>query len=215
MLASMTDTKNGVKMRAWWSYRQGLDGALAGALPAAVLEGVGWARSVGGAGPYLTLFSRSGIGRPAADAAVEAMEIHELPSARGCTYVLPARDFALGLKVGQGFGNDSEMKVARKLGVTDREIDKLCSAIIKILGKGPLEPAALREETGGAARSLGPEGKKKGLTTTLPLALGKLQSSGEIRRIPVNRRLDQQRYRYALWRPNPLAKFKLSSEEAY
>src|ERR1700674_1246961 len=124
----MSGSGNSVKMRAWWSYRQGLDGALAGASAAALLERGGWARSVGGAGPYLTLFSRSGISREAADAAVAGLEIHELPSARGCTYVLPARDFALGLKVGQGLGKQSDMKVARKLGVTDREIDKLCGA---------------------------------------------------------------------------------------
>src|SRR5262249_16802348 len=62
-------------------------------------------------------------------------------------------------------------------------------------------------------RSLGEEGKKKGLSTTLPLALGKLQSLGEIRRVPLNGRLDQQRFRYTLWRPNPLIGFRLSAEE--
>ncbi|HXO43688.1 MAG TPA: crosslink repair DNA glycosylase YcaQ family protein, partial [Thermoanaerobaculia bacterium] len=55
--------------------------------------------------------------------------------------------------------------------------------------------------------------KKKGLSTTLPLALGRLQSAGEIRRVPVNGRLDQQRYRYTLWRPNPLDGFGLTPEE--
>jgi hypothetical protein len=35
-----------------------------------------------------------------------------------------------------------------------------------------------------------------------------LQSRGEIRRVPTNGRLDQQRYKYALWKPNPLAKGK-------
>jgi len=64
-------------------------------------------------------------------------------------------------------------------------------------------------------RNLGEEGKRRGLTSTLPLALGRLQAEGEIRRIPANGRLDQQRYRYALWRPNPLAGCTLSSEEAY
>jgi hypothetical protein len=34
--------------------------------------------------------------------------------------------------------------------------------------KGPLDPDGLREATGKAVRNLGPEGKKKGLTTTLP-----------------------------------------------
>jgi hypothetical protein len=83
------------------------------------------------------------------------------------------------------------------------------------LENGPLDPDGLREATGKAVRNLGPEGQKKGLTTTLPVALGKLQSSGEIRRIPTNGRLDQQRYKYSLWRPNPLQDFKLSRDEAY
>jgi hypothetical protein len=199
------------KLRAWWSHKQALDGRLAGAPASSVLEKTGWARSVGGAGPYLTLFSRAGIGRDAADAAVRDLEIHELPSARGCTYVAPASDFALALKAGQSFG--SEMKTAAKLGVTQREIAKLCDLVISALTKSPLDPAELRDVLGLAVRNLGEEGKRKGLTTTLPIALGKLQAEGEIRRIPTNGRLDQQRYRYTVWRPNPLSKFKLSVEE--
>jgi hypothetical protein len=167
---------------------------------------------VGGAGPYLTLFARGATGRAEADAAVAAVQIHELPSARGCTYVLPASDYAIGLMAGQGFGNDE--KTARKLGVTDDEIARLCGAVIRALEQGPLEPDKLREAAGSAVRSLGEEGKKKGLTTTLPVALGRLQSSGEIRRVPTHGRLDQQRYRYALWRPSPLAERRLSVDEA-
>ena len=83
------------------------------------------------------------------------------------------------------------------------------------LEKGPLDPDGLREATGKAVRNLGPEGKKKGLTTTLPVALGKLQASGDIRRVPTNGRFDQQRYQYALWRPNPLRGFKLSPEQVH
>ncbi len=49
------------KLRAWWSHRQGLDGSLDGKSAAEVLERAGWARSVGGVGPYLTLFARAGI----------------------------------------------------------------------------------------------------------------------------------------------------------
>ena len=202
------------KIRAWWSHRQGLDGTLHGASAAGVLERAGWARSVGGSGPYLGLFARAGLGREAVDRALANIEIHELPSARNCTHVLPACDFALGLKVGQAFA-DNDMKVGRKLGVTDREVDQLGDSVIQALKNGPLDPDELKEAVGGAVRNLGEEGKKKGVTTTLPLALGRLQAMGEIRRIPVNGRLDQQRYRYAVWSPNPLAKFKLSEKEAY
>src|SRR5437868_2217811 len=88
------------KLRAWWAHRQGLDGSLTGRSAAEVLGRTGWARSVGGVSPYLTLFSRAGLSRESVDADVGKNQICELPSARGCTYVLPASDFALGLAVG-------------------------------------------------------------------------------------------------------------------
>jgi hypothetical protein len=134
------------------------------------------------------------------------LEIHELPSARGCTYVIPAPDFPLALAAGQPFSED-ELKVARRLAVTDKEIDTLRAAVVKALGAGPLEPDALRKKIGDAARNLGPEGAKKGLTTTLPVALGLLQAAGEIRRVPVNGRIDQQRYKYAAWKCAPSGSF--------
>jgi hypothetical protein len=192
------------RLRAWWSHRQGLDGSLAGASAAAVLARSGWARSVAGAGPYLTFHARAGLGRAAVDAAVAALLVHELPAARGCTYVVPAEDFALALRAGRGFASAGDMRAAEKLGVTPKEIDALAAKVVQAVAKGPLDPEAIRDAVGDAARSLGEAGKKKGLTTTLPLALGKLQEVGAIRRVPVNGRLDQQRYRYAPWRPGPL-----------
>lgn len=202
------------KLRAWWFHRQGLDGSLAKKTPAEVLERAGWARSVAGSGPYLTFFSRAGISREAVDAAVAELGIHELPSARACTYVLPSSDFALALRIAQEFSG-GELVVARKLGVTDAEIEKLCDAVLAALHRGPLSPDEIRDATGKAARSLGPEGTKKGLTTTLPVALGQLQVLGKIRRVPINGRLDQQRYRYTLWEPSPMDKFELSAQDSY
>lgn len=201
-------------LRSWWAHRQGLDGSLAGQSAAAVLQRTGWARSVGGVGPYLTFFSRAGLSREAVDRAVAALKVHELPVARGCTYVVPAEDFAMGLMVGRDFGG-AEMRIALKLGVTEKEIDALCAAVLKALASGPRDPDGIREATGTASRSLGEEGKKKGLTTTLPLALGRLQVRGDIRRIPVNGRLDQQRYQYARWKPNPLAAYKGTMQDAF
>ena len=160
------------------------------------------------------MFSRAGTARKAVDEAQARLQIHELPAARGCTYVVPASQFALALKAGEEFGR-AEIKVAAKLGVTDKEIDKLCDAVVKALAKGPLDPAGIREATGNASRNLGEEGKKRGLTTTLPVALGKLQAIGEIRRIPLDGTLTIQRYQYCLWRPNPLEKFKLSLDETH
>jgi hypothetical protein len=201
------------RLRAWWWHRQGLDGSLRGKAPAEILERAGWSRSVGGAAPYLTLFSRGRISREDADEAVAKLRIHELPTARGCTYVVPASDFALGLTVGREFSGD--MKSAMKLGVTEQEIDALSDAVVKALAKGPLDPDGIRDATGKASRSLGEEGKKRGLTTTLPVALGRLQTQGRIRRVPTNGRLDQQRYKYAAWSPSPLDGYRESLDASF
>lgn len=200
--------------QAWWASRQGLDGSLNGKSAADILTQTGWSRSVGGVGPYLTLFARGGLSRQDTDRAVESLQIHELPSARGCTYVVPARHFGLAVSAAREFGG-SEMRTAEKLGVTGKEIDTLCTKVLDALRSGPKDPEELRASVGSAVRNLGEAGKKKGLITTLPVALGRLQIEGEIRRIPVNGRLDQQRYRYTLWKPNPLAGVKLTPQEVH
>ncbi|MDE3196010.1 MAG: winged helix DNA-binding domain-containing protein [Acidobacteriota bacterium] len=195
------------RLRAWRAHRQGLDGSLQGRSASEILVKTGWARSVGGAAPYLTLFARGGLRRAEVDADVDAVRIHELPSARGCTYVLPGQDYALGLTVGQSFA-DGEARVALRLGVTEKEIGDLKRTVVNSLTEGPLDTEDIRSRVGPAARSLGPEGVKKGLSTTLPVALSLLQSEGEIRRVPIDGRIDGQRYRYGLWRPNPLSGLK-------
>ncbi|WP_189057566.1 DNA glycosylase AlkZ-like family protein [Longimycelium tulufanense] len=204
------------KLRAWWSHRQGLDGTLAGASAAEVLARTGWARSVGGCGPYLGLFARAGLDRRAVDEAVANLEIHELPSARGCTYVLPKQDFALGLTVGAGAPEGEIAAAAKHLDVTRAEIDELCDAIVDALQAAaePLEAAQIRQAVGDAVRNLGEAGKKRGQTTTLPMALGLLQAQGRIRRVPVNGRLDQQRFGYVAWSSSPLVEPAPDTETA-
>ncbi|MBM7783638.1 DNA glycosylase AlkZ-like family protein [Tenggerimyces flavus] len=200
------------KLRAWWGHRQGLDGSLAGASAAEVLARSGWARSGGGCAPYLTLFARAGIDREAVDKAVDGLEIHELPSVRGCVYVLSREHFALGLRVGDS-APLGDLAGAAKLGVSEKEIDELASAVVAALSAAgaPLDPKDLKTATGDLARGLGEQGRKRGLSSTMPLALGLLQAQGRIRRVPVNGRLDQQRFGYVPWSEEPS---KLDKDEA-
>jgi hypothetical protein len=189
------------KLRAWWWHRQGLDGALAGATPARVLARTGWARSVGGANPYLTLHARAGTARVEVDEAARCLAIHELPAARGCTYVVPAEHFALALQVGRT-APEADVKVLAKLGVPRDELERLGGAVLDLLGPDrALDPIQLKEELGAVVRNLGEEGRRRGQTTTLPATLGLLQARGHIRRVPVSGRLDQQRYAYTRWTP--------------
>lgn len=193
------------KLRAWWAHRQGLDGSLNGASAAEVLERTGWMRSVGGSAPYLGLFARARLDRETVDADVARLAIHELPSARGCAYLLPAADFELGLTVGAGAPAGEIAAAEKYLGVTQAEIEQLCVTVADLLDASaePLDPAAIKDAAGGAVRDLGEAGRKRGTTTTLPLALGLLQVRGDIRRVPANGRLDQQRYGYVRWTPSP------------
>jgi hypothetical protein len=201
-----TETLTAERLRAWAWHRQGLDGSLAGHRAAEVLSRAGWARSVGGANPYLTLFARAGIRREQVDADVLALRIYELPSARGCTYVLGAEDFAWALKLGKDSAD--VFRVLGRLGVDRGELTLLEEQVVHALAEAgrPLDPKQLKDELGDSVRSLGEEGKRQGASTTLPTALGLLQRDGRIRRVPANGRLDQQRYAYTLWDlpPSPL-----------
>jgi winged helix DNA-binding protein len=194
------------RLRAWAWHRQGLDGSLAGHSSAEVFARAGWARSVGGANPYLTLFARAGIRREQVDADVLALRIYELPSARGCTYVLGAEDFGWALKLGKDSAD--VFRVLGRLGVDRGELTLLEEQVLHALAEArrPLDPKQLKDELGDSVRSLGEEGKRQGASTTLPTALGLLQRDGRIRRVPANGRLDQQRYAYTLWDlpPSPL-----------
>src|SRR6476620_8629504 len=197
-------------LRAWAWHRQGLDGSLDGRTSQEALAAAGWARSVGGANPYLTRFARARIRRDQADTDVRELRIHELPTARGCTYVLGREDFDWALSLGKSA--EEAFRVLARLGVDRGEITLLEKQILHVLGEadGPLDPRQLKDELGESVRNLGEEGKKKGAATTLPTALGILQADGRIRRVPATGRLDQQRYAYEPWN---LAPSTLSDEE--
>ncbi|MGE0000874.1 MAG: crosslink repair DNA glycosylase YcaQ family protein [Fimbriimonadaceae bacterium] len=191
------------RLAAYLAHRQGLLGPKASLSPAEVLERFGWARTVGGANPYLTAFSRAGIRREEVDQALADRLVEEVPSARSCTYLLPAAEVWIGLRAAEG-GSIAEQRRGEKVGITADETEALCRAVISALEAGPLAPRGLRAVLGDQVRSLGEAGKKQGLSTNLPLALGKLQEEGKIGRVPLDGRLDNERYSYRLWVGSPL-----------
>lgn len=139
------------------------------------------------------------------DTALANLEICTLPSARGCTYTLPASHFALGLSLARAYSSREPDMAIKYLGVTQNELDLLSEAVTKVLREqGPLDSSSLRKELGDLVRSLGEEGKKRGLNNTLSVVLGPLQDSGLIRRVSSDGRLDTEKWKYAVWQDTAL-----------
>jgi hypothetical protein len=183
---------------------------------AKVLASRGWARTVGGANPYLSLFARNRATRKSVESDVASLSIHEFASARGCTYLLPAEHFQIGIKCGQGFNAESAMRSAKsKLGVTDAEVEALKEGILHALGEGPLDTAGLKEPLGSLYKNYGEAGKKLGQTTNVSLGLLALQAEAKIRRIPSDGRLDGQSYKYTLFQNAPAVDDRYPQTEAF
>ena len=204
-----------VRLRAFLSECQGLT-SFTESSNADVLKCHGWARTVGGANPYLTLFARNRTPRASVEADVASLTIHEFASARGCTYLLPAEHFQVGIKCGQGFNADSAIRAAKnKLGVTEEDIEKLKLGILAALKDGPLGASEFKEPLGDLYQNFGEAGKKIGQTTNVSLGLLVLQAEAKIRRIPNDGRLDGQSYSYCLFQKAPVVDDSYPQEEAF
>ncbi|MDX6744473.1 DNA glycosylase AlkZ-like family protein [Actinocorallia sp. A-T 12471] len=180
------------KLRAFWAARQGLDGSLDGAGPDEVLAQTGWARSVGGFNPYLTIFSRSGTGRDGTDAAVADGRICEIRTALGRTYILPEEDYGLGLRMAAPAAR-AEVDSCDDHGVPHQTLDRLISLIQDAMTDEPIEASRLD------LHGLLPDGDAGRIALGAALAL--LEASGEIRRVPIEGRLDRERHGYVRWTP--------------
>ena len=132
-----------VKFRAWVYHLQGLS-ERTNCSPREALLTSGWQRSVGGVSPYIAIHARCGASREQIDADSAALQLYELPSARGCTYVLPCDDFRVGLSAATKFGSAAGVATGRKLGVSDEEIETLKLAALVTLKSGSQSPAELK-----------------------------------------------------------------------
>lgn len=186
------------RARRAWSAGQGLETRSTDAV-AKCVAATGWLRSIGGAEPYLALVARTEKASVAAvTRALRSGALQIVPSVRGCMYVVPKAHVPLSLRVAAALGGPRLGKDLAKAGSSLDEVDGMADAILAALADAPRETRALADALPeGVVRSLGAKGKKVGLTTTLPPALRRLEFLGRVTRVPVEHRLDHERYEWA------------------
>ncbi len=177
---------------------QGLDRSLGGV--GGVLEQAGLVRTLGGIEAYLALCARDAEITPGAvHAAVESRAACVVPAARGCMYLVPARDVAACLVLADSLSSGRAAREHERAGIQPGEVEALGARVAQALAASPLTTDELRKALPeGSVRSLGEQGRKIGISSPLPAALRRLEMDGRIERSPEQHRLDNERYRWRL-----------------
>lgn len=158
----------------------------------------GWLPTGGGQLPYVALFARGKLRRKQVDAAIARGAAVEITTVRSTTMLVGADDVPLALAAGRAAFEE----VRARLEVAPGELARLGDAIVRALEHGPMDAIALRGAIDPKlVRDLGEAGRRRGFTSTLPLAMDALHVGGRVRRAPG--RLDDPRPTYATWTPSP------------
>jgi len=186
-------------LRAIWCRAHGLDGPPAANLRT-LLSRIGWVRTLGGVDAYLTMRARSPhLTADAVHAAMASGDIAVVPAARGCIYVVSGDDAPLARALARDLATRRMVRERAKAGLPDDEVARLSAAILERLSSGPATTAELRADLPeGLVRSLGPAGKKVGLSSNLPPTVRVLEFEGRIIRRSIDDRLVHEKYRWHL-----------------
>jgi hypothetical protein len=188
------------RARAHWHSRQGLAEPFPGSIGEAIAA-TGWLRTLGGADVYLAMRARRpGMKRSELDHAQESSQVQVSPAARGCIYLVPALHVPLALRIAEDQHRKKIDRELEKAGSSLKEVTERAEAVLATLqAKGALTTDALRKAAPAEAlRSLGEQGKKVGVSSTLGPSLRELEFAGKIERTLEGGRLDTERY---LWAP--------------
>lgn len=201
--------------RALWCAKQGLAPHIIDAPPVEVVKHTGWVRTLGGIDVYVAVRARCpGLRRAELDDAVARGELHVLPAARSCIYLVPERDRVMALGFAAALSRPRAERDLEKVGVGRNEIEALAALVSDALAAGPLTTAALRKALPeGAVRSLGEIGKKHGISSPLPAVLRELEFEGRIERTLEQGRLDSERYLWRMASPEHQAELQAISED--
>lgn len=179
------------------------------------IERSGYQRTLGGADAYLAVRARvPALRRGDLEALISEGQLAVTPAVRGCMYVVPRGETPLLLRIAATLSESRDARDAERAGIRPGELDDVGNAVLEELrASGPLTTDKLRRTLpDGVVRSLGDQGKKVGVSSTLPPSLRRLEFAGRISRLPVDGRLDHERYEWRIADGDLLAQAELPDD---
>jgi hypothetical protein len=166
-----------------------------------LIKSIGWIYSPGCSTPYLSLWARmpSFKSEDLNRLVFDDRKLIQMETLRGCTMLVPRDQAAVALRIRTRTFTELAKQARQQMPVTDAEMEKLKTAILRTLETGPKTSEQFHRVTPKElVRDFGPDLKRIGFTNSLSLALNLLKEEGRVIKIQSRRRLDSTEYSYAL-----------------
>jgi hypothetical protein len=182
-------------------HRQFLDHPFSSKNVLDLIRSVGWLYSPGCSTPYLSLWARMASFR-ADDLHKLVFDEHkviQLETLRGCTMLVPRDQANVALRIRTRTFTELSKQARQQMPVTDAEMEKLKSAILKSVQSGAKTSEQIHHSVpSDLTRDFGAELKRIGLTNSLSLAINLLKEEGKLLKQQSKKRLDSMDYSFVL-----------------
>src|SRR5437016_1349625 len=185
----------------WRMHRQFLDRPFSSKNVLDLIKSVGWLYSPGCSTPYLSLWARMASFR--ADdlhkLVFDEHKVMQLETLRGCTMLVPRDQATVALRIRNRTFTELSKQARQQMPVTDAEMEKLKTAILKALQSGARTAEQIQQSVpSNLVKDFGQELKRIGLTNSLSLAINLLKEEGKLLKQQGKKRLDSTEYSFML-----------------
>ena len=188
-------------LNSWRMHRQFLDRPCSHKNLLDLINSIGWIYSPGCSTPYLALWARtSNFNAEELNRLVfDDRKLVQLETLRGCTMLVPRDQASVALRIRSRTFTELSKQTREQMPITDPDMDRLKSAILKALHGGPRTIEQIQHAVpAGLVRDFGPELKRIGLTGSLSLAVNFLREEGKVLKQQAKKRLDSTDYAFVL-----------------
>jgi len=188
-------------LNRWRMHRQYLDHPFGSKNLLDLIKSVGCIYSPGCSTPYLSLWARMGSFK-AEDLHKIVFDEHkliQLETLRGCTMLVPRDQASVALRIRTRTFTELSKQARQQMPVTEAEMEKLKSAILKSLQSGAKTAEQIQQNVpSNLVKDFEADLKRIGLTNSLSLAINLLKEEGKLLKRQSKKRLDSMEYSFVL-----------------